>query len=247
MADSFLRVETAESCIVLAILLMPLNALSRLPLFTWASTTLENKALTALGPRSFVSGGLDVILTCAVANDPKESCTTTHSVSVLFVPEPAGMIAVFSGLLDEGPQTLQSLPVPLLSAPKAYLRGKASFSAIHPVAAIENDILQLLNMQVCEYRVRCMRDSWSKRKREQEAILGFVHSQQALKIYLYILIIVFSAVEEVLKKMKITRIKMRWILRIVQQTSISRLQFCIKRKCDAGSIVYFTQNHMATA
>lgn len=137
MADSFLRVETAESCIVLAILLMPLNALSRLPLFTWASTTLENKALTALESKSFLSGGLDVILTCAVANDPKESCTTTHSVSILFVPEPAGMIAVFSGLLDEGPQTLQSLPVPLLSAPKAYLRGKASFSAIHPVAAIK--------------------------------------------------------------------------------------------------------------
>lgn len=77
-----------DSSTVSAMAINALVAASASPLCNLSSMALSNRFSRASGVRSLASGGLEVILTVAMAKEPNLSMTTTHSCRMLFGPDP---------------------------------------------------------------------------------------------------------------------------------------------------------------
>ena len=134
-----------ESCTVSIILINAPKAESTSPLCNGASTASLHKSSRALGIRSFASGGLEVILTVAMANESNLSDTTTHKGRMCSGPDPWGISCSRSGSLDGTPNVSQtSLST---STPNAYWRGMASTSLVHCVAVKEKKIAQFSQLR----------------------------------------------------------------------------------------------------
>lgn len=104
-------------------------AASASPLCNLSSMASSNKLSRASDVRSAASGGLEVILTVAMANESNLSTTSTHSCRMLFGLDPWLTISRVSGS-DDGDRYLSQTSSPV-SSPKAYRRGPASESVIH--------------------------------------------------------------------------------------------------------------------
>ena len=113
-----------------------LVAASTSPLCNLSPMALSSRVSVASGVRSAASGGLEVILSVAMANESNLSMTRTHSCRMLFGPDPAIAICCVSGSGDGARYVSQTCFS--MSSPKAYRRGPASESVIHCFAASYN-------------------------------------------------------------------------------------------------------------